>query len=239
MPIPGDEWDFVTVDRITHLPETDKGHTGISLAMDKLTNMVHFAPCRDDDNAEHIAELFAENVYKLHGSPFEVLTDRGTEFCNKFADGVLKVVGTLHHRTTAYHHQSNGRTERMNRVLKDMLRQYVNSRQTKRDTTLPVLEFAVNNTWQESTGNTPFLLNYGRHLRTPAVLVLSSENPALSSLSPAVRKPWLRPSQPWKLHSGDTRPMQMGTCVMYSSMWATRCCSVRKISLSRELAPRN
>ena len=178
LPIPGDEWDFVTADRITHLPETDKGHTAILVVMDKLTKMVHFAPCRDDDNAERMAELFVENVYKLHGSPLEVLTDRGTEFCNKFADAVLKIVGTLHHKTTAYHPQSNGQTERMNRVLEDMLRHYVNPRQTNWDTLLPVLEFAVNNTWQESIGNTPFFLNYGRHPRTPAALVLPSENPA-------------------------------------------------------------
>ena len=160
--------------------------------MDKLTKMVHFAACKDDDNAERIAELFVENVYKLHGSPLEVLTDRGTEFCNKFGDAVLKIVGIVHHRTTAYHPQSNGQTERMNRVLEDMLRHYVNPRQSNWDTMLPVLEFAVNNSWQESIENTPFFLNYGRHPRSPAALVLPTGNPAADQFVSSRKEALLR-----------------------------------------------
>lgn len=140
--------------------------------------MAHFAPCRDTDNAERMAELFVENVVKLHGVPLKVLTDKGTEFCKKFAEAVCKIVSTMHHRTTAYHPQSNGQTERMNRVLEDMLRHYVNNRQDNWDKLLPMLEFAVNNSYQSSVDNTPFFLNYGKHPRTPADLHLPSDVPA-------------------------------------------------------------
>jgi len=58
-----------------------------------------------------------------------VITDRGSEFCNKFCDAVCRAVGTIHSKSTAYHPPTNGQSERMNRVLEDMLRHYVNPRQ--------------------------------------------------------------------------------------------------------------
>ena len=115
--------------------------------------MAHFAACRDDSDATEIADLFVEHVFCRHGMPKVVVTDRGTEFCNKFSDAVVKAVGTYHSKSTSYHPQTNGQSERMNRVLEDMLRHYVNPRQDDWDTLLPILEFAVNNSWNESVQN--------------------------------------------------------------------------------------
>ena len=70
--------------------------------------------------------------------------------------------------STAYHPQSDGQTERMNRVLEDMLRHYVSSNQTDWDKHLPMFETAINNAYQESVKATPFMLNYGQHPHTPA-----------------------------------------------------------------------
>ncbi len=89
----------------------------------------------------------------------------------------MKSVGTEHCKSTSYHPQSNGQIERMNRVLEDMLRHFVNPRQDNWDTLLPVLEFAINNSFQESIQDTPFFLNYGRHPRVPSDIRLPEENP--------------------------------------------------------------
>ena len=89
-----------------------------------------------------------------------------------------RAVGVIHAKSTAYHPATNGQSERMNRVLEDMLRHYANHRQDDWDTLLPIFEFAVNNSWQESVQNTPFYLNYGRHPETPHNLKLPIENPA-------------------------------------------------------------
>ncbi len=69
--------------------------------------------------------------------------------------------------SSAYHPQTDGQTDRMNRVLEDMLRHYVNPRGTNWDVFLPTVEFAVNSAWQESVRARPFFLNYGRHPRGP------------------------------------------------------------------------
>ena len=79
--------------------------------------------------------------------------------------------------STAYHPQSDGQTERMNRLLEDMLRHYVSPTQTDWDTHLPLVEFAINNAYQESVQSTPFMLNYGRHPHTPASVSMSSTGP--------------------------------------------------------------
>ena len=140
--------------RITHLLKAKSGYAAIWVVIDKLTKMVHFEPCHDDSDAEAIVDLFVKRVFNPHGMPLQFVTDRGTEYCNNFFDAVCKAVGTVYSKSTAYHPATNGQSERMNRVLEDMLRHYVNPRQDDWDTLLPVLKFAVSNTWQESIQNT-------------------------------------------------------------------------------------
>ncbi len=130
-------------DSITHLPKTKSGYTAIWIVVDRLPKMAHFVPCHHDEaDAEAIADLFVQHVFKPHGMPAKCITDEGGEFCNKFADAVCKAVGVIHAKSTSHHPATNGQSERMNIVLEDMLRLYVNPRQ---DTLLPILEFAVNN----------------------------------------------------------------------------------------------
>ena len=69
--------------------------------------------------------------------------------------------------STAFHPQTDGQTERVNRILEDMLRHYVNPMLNDWDDHLDAVEFAVNNAWQESVQTTPFMLNYGQHPRLP------------------------------------------------------------------------
>jgi hypothetical protein len=77
-----------------------------------------------------------------------------------------------HYASTAFHPQPDGNTERLNRVVEDMLRHYVRADQTDWDLWLPMVEFAINNSWHSSINNTPFFLNYGRHPRSPTEFML-------------------------------------------------------------------
>ena len=70
--------------------------------------------------------------------------------------------------STANHPQTDGQTERMNCVLQDMLRHYVNKHHDDWDEYLATAEFAINNSKSSSTEETPFMLNYGRHPYVPA-----------------------------------------------------------------------
>ena len=86
---------------------------------------------------------------------------------NKFMDELLPKLGTEPLRSTAYHPQTDGQTERADRTLEQYLRHYTAGMQDDWDEFLSSAEFATNNAFQESVQNTPFVLNYGRHPRTP------------------------------------------------------------------------
>ena len=72
---------------------------------------------------------------------------------------------------TSFHPQTDGQTERSNRTVEDMLRHYIDPCQTDWDQHLPAVEFAINNSWQESIKETPFFLNYGQNPLVPINLI--------------------------------------------------------------------
>ena len=168
--VPEASWACVKADRSTNLPKTKQGFTAILVVVDRLTKMAHFVPCKSESTAYDIARLFVDNIWKHHGMPLRITTDRGLVFANKFIAAPCKLVGTMHYNSTAYHPHSDGGIERMNRVLEDMLRRYVSPRHNNWDELLSCAEFAVSNTYQASTQDTPFHLNYSKHLRLPSDL---------------------------------------------------------------------
>ena len=162
------------MDFVTGLPKSVSGLDAILVMVDKRTKMAHFDPCKTTCDAEQTAQLSVHNVVRLHGMPLKILTDRGPQFTSKFTEAVLHLLGTRQALATAYHPQTDGRTERMNAVMEDMLRHYVSADQNDWDQHLDMAEFAVNSAVQESTQMSPFELNYGYPPRTPTSLGVSA-----------------------------------------------------------------
>ncbi|KAJ9534629.1 hypothetical protein QJQ45_002904 [Haematococcus lacustris] len=167
--VPGYRWEHVSMDLVTKLPAGTHGYDAICVIVDRLSKMVHFVPCKESMNAMTFARLFVNNVFKLHGLPAEVLTDRGAHFNNKFWHAVKKLLGMKTNMSTAYRPQSDGQTERYNRVLEEMLRHYISPTQADWPDHLALAEFAVNNSWQESIHSTPFFLNTRQSPVTPGL----------------------------------------------------------------------
>ncbi|KAJ9528495.1 hypothetical protein QJQ45_020503 [Haematococcus lacustris] len=167
--IPGYRWEHVSMDLVTKLPTGTHGYDAICVIVDRLSKMVHFVPCKESMNAMAFTRLFINNVFRLHGLPAEVLTDRGAHFNNKFWHAVKKLLGMKTNMSTAYRPQSDGQTERYNRVLEEMLRHYISPTQADWPDHLALAEFAVNNSWQESIHSTPFFLNTGQSPVTPGL----------------------------------------------------------------------
>jgi len=167
LPVPQDRWDEVTLDYITGLPCTDKGHDAILVFCDRLTKMVKFAPCKKTDGAAHAARLFKDYVFANYGMPSALYSDRDSRFTSQFWKELLKQLGVKQKMSSAFHPQTDGQTERANRVLEEYLRHYVNPRQDDWDGWLPLAEFAYNNSVHEATGHTPFFMNYARHPQLP------------------------------------------------------------------------
>src|SRR3569833_74289 len=101
-----------------------------------------------------------QHVVRLHGQPDNLVSDRDRLFTSQFWDKVTSLWGTQLRMSTAYHPQSDGQTERMNRLLQDYLRHYVSPFHDDWEDYLCMAEFAINNAKNESTGDTPFKMVY-------------------------------------------------------------------------------
>ncbi|KAJ9534101.1 hypothetical protein QJQ45_002104 [Haematococcus lacustris] len=178
--IPYDRWESITMDLITKLPTGDHGYDAIAVFVDRLSKMVHFVPCKESMNAKGFARLFIDNVFKHHGVPREIISDRGSHFTNQFWSSILKLLGVKECKSSAYHPESDGQTERYNRTLEEMMRHYISPAQHDWPLHLALAEFAVNNSWQESIQSTPFLVNTGQSPLTPTLLELPEHVPCPS-----------------------------------------------------------
>lgn len=181
--VPSGPWESVGMDFIVQLPKTPRGHTAILTVVDRLTKAAHFIPCNDSITARQTARLFFDNVFRLHGMPRSIVSDRDPRFTSQFWQVFTELVGMQCRMSTAFHPQTDGLTERTHRTLEDMLRSFAGDRQEEWDELLTAAEFAYNNSVQQSTGFTPFFLQYGRHPVDPAALDAGAIVP--KSASPA------------------------------------------------------
>jgi transposase InsO family protein len=113
-------------------------------------------------------------IARLHGIPKEIVSDRDTKFTSNFWRGLFKGFGTNMNFSTTYHPQSDGKTERVNQVIEDMLRMYVMDKPSKWEDYLHLVEFSYNNGYQDSLKMSPFEALYGRKCNTP----VSWDNPS-------------------------------------------------------------
>ncbi|KAJ9514949.1 hypothetical protein QJQ45_002761 [Haematococcus lacustris] len=171
------------MDLITKLPSASHGFDAICVFVDRLSKMVHFVPCKESMNAKGFARLFVDNVFKLHGLPKDMVSDRGPHFHNTLWHHVQKLLGMRGSLLSSYHPQSDGQTERYNRVLEEMLRHYISPTQADWPDYLSLAEFAVNNSWQESIKSTPFLVNTGQSPITPMLHSLPDKGRCPEGLS--------------------------------------------------------
>jgi hypothetical protein len=137
--VPGGTWEHISMDFITHLPKSPEGFDALFVVVDRLSKMVHAIPTHDTATAEDTALLFYQHVFKLHGLPVDIVSDRDPKFTSHFWKDLAKLTGTKLSMSTAAHPQSDGQTERVNRVLQDMLRHYVGSEHRDWNTYLPAV----------------------------------------------------------------------------------------------------
>ena len=173
LPIPSRPWETVTIDFITQLPRSTKGHDAIMVFVDKLTKMVHFAATTTTIDAPGAATLFFDNIVRLHGLPKTLVSDRDVRFTSNFWRSLRTLLGTSLMMSTAYHPQTDGQTERANRTLEEMLRATVSFNQRDWDLHLTAAEIAFNNSIHASTGFSPYYLNSGQQIYLPLDITAS------------------------------------------------------------------
>lgn len=185
LPIATKAWRSVSMDFVFGLPADALGRTGIFVVVDRFSKMVHLAPVATSITAEDTAALFIDMKFKHHGMPTTIVSDRDPRFTAAFWSRLFDLLGTRLLMSTAAHPETDGQTERANRVLEDVLRSYATS-YSAWSAFLPMTEFAMNNAVHASTGLTPFFVNSARHLRAPALLGLTGGSTLDGGETPSV-----------------------------------------------------
>ncbi|KAE9180423.1 hypothetical protein PF005_g23279 [Phytophthora fragariae] len=159
------------MDFIFGLPPDAEGRTGVLVFVDRFTKMVHLIPVSDTVTAAETAAHFIDCVFRHHGLPESIVSDRDPRFTSAFWSSLFQLLGTKLSMSTAAHPETNGETEQVNRVLEDVLRSYATSFASW-SSFLPLGEFALNSAEHASTGLTPFFANNARHPRVPALIAV-------------------------------------------------------------------
>ena len=149
------------MDFITRLPRTKRNNDSIMVVVDKLSKAAHFIPVQSTYMAVQIAHIFMKNVFRLHGLPKIIISDRDVKFTSAFWKALFAELGTQLNFSTAYHPQTDGQTESVNQVLEDMLRACVMQKPTQWEDYLHLVEFAYNNGYHTSIQMSPFEVLYG------------------------------------------------------------------------------
>ncbi|KAI3706750.1 hypothetical protein L6452_24692 [Arctium lappa] len=123
--IPEWKWDNITMDFVTKLPKTLRGHDTIWVIVDRLTKSAHFLAMRETLPMEKLAKLYIDEVVSRHGVPQSIVSDRDSRFTSNFWASLQKELGTRLNLSTAYHPQTDGQSERTIQTLEDMLRSCV------------------------------------------------------------------------------------------------------------------
>jgi hypothetical protein len=122
LPIPSWKWEDISMDFIIGLPNTSQKHDSIWVIVDRLTKTAHFLPVQISYSSKWYVEIYLDQIVRLHGVPKTIISNHGSQFVALFWEQLQASLGTKLIRSSAYHPQTDGQTERVNQILEDMLR---------------------------------------------------------------------------------------------------------------------
>lgn len=161
LPIPDAIWSDIFMDFIDGLP-VSAGKSVILVVVDRLSKAAHFMALAHPYSAITVAQAFPDNVYKLHGSPKSIVSDRDTVFLSTFWQELFSLQGVELKFSSAYHPQSDGQTEVVNRCLETYMRCMCNDKPHLWSQWLPLAEFWYNTNFHTTTQMSPYEAVYGQ-----------------------------------------------------------------------------
>eukprot|EP00171_Calliarthron_tuberculosum_P023944 IDg23944t1 len=165
--IPDKRWGSIATDFVNQFPVTETGFDAITTYVDRLTKRVHFVLSKTTDTAIDVAKSFYEHIFRHHGLPDSIVSDRDPKFTSKFWSELMSQCGVRLKMSSSYHAQTDGSSEIMNRMLENYLRCYCNYHQTDWDLLLVAAEFAYNSSKHAGLSATPFELDLGWKPKSP------------------------------------------------------------------------
>ncbi|CAM4638891.1 unnamed protein product [Leuciscus chuanchicus] len=160
LPIPSRPWSHIALDFVTALPPS-QGNTVVLTVVDRFSKAVHFIPLPKLPSAQGTALTVVNHVFRLHGLPTDVVSDRGPQFVSKFWQEFCRLLGATVSLSSGFHPQSNGQTERANQDLERTLRCLVSKNPSSWGQQLSMVEYAHSSLPVSSTGLSPFECSLG------------------------------------------------------------------------------
>jgi transposase InsO family protein len=160
IPVPEGPWTVITMDFIGGLPKS-QGKDVLWVIIDKFTKYCHLIPLAHPFKASELAQLFLDVIYKLHGLPSKIITDRDPLFTSNFWKELMSKLGVGLNFSTSYHPQSDGQTERLNQCVETYLRCMVFHRPKEWVKWVSLAEWWYNTNFHSALQVTPFEALYG------------------------------------------------------------------------------
>lgn len=160
LPIPKQAWTEISMDFVEGLPKSYRKDV-IFVIIDRFTKYGHFVALSHPFTAQSVATLFLDSVYKLHGPPEVIISDRDKIFTSQFWKALFKLMGTKLALSTAYHPHTDGQTERLNQCVENYLRCMVSSNPKQWYRWLSLAEYWYNTNFHTGLKSTPFQALYG------------------------------------------------------------------------------
>uniref|UniRef100_A0A3B3H6Q5 Gypsy retrotransposon integrase-like protein 1 n=1 Tax=Oryzias latipes TaxID=8090 RepID=A0A3B3H6Q5_ORYLA len=155
LPMPNRPWSHIAMDFVTGLPPSH-GNTVILTIVDRFSKMAHFISLPQLPTASALAEIMVNDVFRHHGIPVDIVSDRGPQFISQVWKAFCTALGATVSLSSGYHPQSNGQAERTNQELEAALRCLAAQNQQDWSRFLVWIEYAHNTHPSSATGISPF-----------------------------------------------------------------------------------
>ncbi|KAI5086375.1 hypothetical protein C0J45_23376, partial [Silurus meridionalis] len=162
LPVPHRPWSHIALDFVTGLPPS-AGHTAILSVTYRFSKMAHFIPLPKLPSAKETAQLLLQHVFRLHGLPSIIVSDRGPQSTANFWKEFCRLLGISVSLSSGFHPQTNGQAERLNQDLETALRILCTDDNASWASQLIWAKYAHNTLPSSATGLSPFQAAYGYH----------------------------------------------------------------------------